>query len=57
MVPDFGRVPAQNRAALIRLGPAPLYTRHVDVWDAMARLRGLVGAGTTEFSSETGRVT
>ncbi|MFC5944745.1 kynureninase [Micromonospora harpali] len=25
----------------LRLGPAPLYTRYVDVWDALDRLRGL----------------
>jgi kynureninase len=24
---------------------APLYTRHVDVWDALDRLRGLVERG------------
>ena len=30
---------------MIRLGPAPLYTRYVDVWDAMRRLRDL--ASTT----------
>jgi kynureninase len=29
---------------MIRLGPAPLYTRFVDVWDAMERLRGLCEA-------------
>jgi kynureninase len=29
---------------VIRLGIAPLYTRFVDVWDALARLRRLVGA-------------
>jgi kynureninase len=29
---------------MIRLGPAPLYTRFVDVWDAMDRLRGLCEA-------------
>jgi kynureninase len=26
---------------MIRLGPAPLYTRFVDVWDALDRLRRL----------------
>jgi kynureninase len=29
---------------MIRLGPAPLYTRFVDVWDAMERLRRLCEA-------------
>ncbi|WBB80745.1 kynureninase [Micromonospora sp. WMMD882] len=32
----------------LRLGPAPLYTRFVDVWDAMDRLRDLVTAGRHE---------
>jgi kynureninase len=36
VVPDF-RPPD-----LIRLAPAPMYTRYVDVWDAMDRLRQLV---------------
>jgi kynureninase len=35
VVPDF-RPPDT-----IRLGAAPLYTRYVDVWDAMDRLRRL----------------
>jgi kynureninase len=39
VVPDY-RTP--NR---LRLGPAPLYTRYVDVWDGMDRLRGLVASG------------
>jgi len=30
---------------LVRLCPAPAYTRFVEVWDAMERLRDLVGAG------------
>ena len=29
----------------IRLGVAPLYTRFVDVWDAIDRLRGIVERG------------
>jgi len=29
----------------LRLGPAPLYTRFVDVWDACDRIRGLVSSG------------
>jgi kynureninase len=33
VIPDF-RPPD-----MIRLGPAPIYTRFVDVWDAMDRLR------------------
>jgi len=39
VVPDF-RGPDS-----VRLGVAPLYTRHADVWDAMDRLRGLVARG------------
>jgi kynureninase len=39
VVPDF-RGPDS-----IRLGVAPLYTRFVDVWDAVDRLRGLVERG------------
>jgi kynureninase len=39
VVPDF-RAPDR-----IRLGPAPIATRFVDVWDALDRLRGLVESG------------
>jgi kynureninase len=39
VIPDF-RGPDS-----IRLGVAPLYTRFVDVWDAVDRLRGLVERG------------
>jgi kynureninase len=39
VVPDF-RGPDS-----VRLGVAPLYTRHVDVWDALDRLRTLVERG------------
>jgi kynureninase len=42
VVPDF-RAPDR-----IRLGPAPIATRFVDVWDALDRLRRLVGAGAHE---------
>jgi kynureninase len=38
VIPDF-RPPD-----LIRLAPAPMYTRYVDVWDAMDRLRQLAAA-------------
>jgi kynureninase len=40
VVPDY-RTPDR-----LRLGPAPLYTRFVDVWDAMARLRTLLADGS-----------
>jgi kynureninase len=29
----------------LRLGPAPLYTRYVDVWDTMDRLRTVLDQG------------
>ena len=32
---------------MIRFGPAPLYTRFVDVWDAIDRLRQLCAYGNT----------
>jgi len=52
VIPDF-RGPDS-----VRLGVAPLYTRHVDVWDALDRLRGLVERGEPETVDATpGRVT
>jgi kynureninase len=39
VVPDF------RGPDTIRLGVTPLYTRYVDVWDALDRLRGLVERG------------
>jgi kynureninase len=39
VIPDF------RGPDTIRLGVAPLYTRYVDVWDAIDRLRGLVERG------------
>jgi kynureninase len=52
VVPDF-RGPDS-----IRLGVAPLYTRYVDVWDALDRLRGLVERGEQKLVDATpGRVT
>jgi kynureninase len=39
VIPDF------RGPDTIRLGVAPLYTRHVDVWDALDRLRRLVERG------------
>ena len=41
VVPDF------RRPDSIRIGLPPLYTRFVDVWDALDRLRRLVAAGHT----------
>jgi kynureninase len=52
VIPDF-RGPDS-----VRLGVAPLYTRHVDIWDALERLRGLVERGEHEAVDATpGRVT
>jgi kynureninase len=52
VVPDF-RTPDR-----LRLGPAPLYTRYVDVWDAMDRLRTVLADGAHEgFPAERARVT
>ncbi|CAN5218168.1 aminotransferase class V-fold PLP-dependent enzyme [soil metagenome] len=52
VIPDF-RTPDR-----LRLGPAPLTTRYVDVWDGLDRLRRLVQAGVhEEFQAERGRVT
>ena len=52
MVPDF-RTPDR-----VRLGPAPLYTRFVDVWDAMDRFRDVLASGEHErFPAQRARVT
>jgi kynureninase len=55
---DAGVVADYRVPDRLRLGPSPLYTRYVDVWDAMDRLRGLVAAGGQErFPHEPSRVT
>jgi kynureninase len=52
VVPDF-RTPDR-----VRLGPAPLYTRFVDVWDAMERFRVLLDEGGHEaYPADRARVT
>ena len=52
VVPDF------REPDTIRLGVAPLYTRFVDLWDAVDRLRRLVEAGEhRELGPERSRVT
>ncbi len=52
VVPDF-RTPDR-----VRLGPAPLYTRFVDVWDAMDRFRAILADRSYEaFPAERARVT
>jgi kynureninase len=52
VVPDF-RTPER-----VRLGPAPLYTRFVDVWDAMDRFREVLAERAhLRFPAERTRVT
>jgi kynureninase len=52
VVPDFRGPDA------VRLGVAPLYTRHVDVHDALQRLRDLVALGAhREVDPTPGRIT
>ena len=52
VIPDF------RRPDSIRLGLPPLYTRFVDVWDAIDRLAGLVAEGVHErMPAEAARVT
>jgi kynureninase len=55
---DRGVVPDFRTPDRVRLGPAPLYTRFVDVWDAMARFRDVLAEGAQErYSAERARVT
>jgi kynureninase len=52
VVPDF-RAPDR-----LRLGPAPIYTRFVDVWDGLARLRTILEERSFErYPAERPRVT
>jgi kynureninase len=55
---DRGVVPDFRTPDRVRLGPAPLYTRFVDVWDAMARFREVLADGAHErYPAERARVT
>jgi kynureninase len=55
---DRGVVPDYRTPDRVRLGPAPLYTRFVDVWDAMARFCELLAEGAHErYPAERSRVT
>jgi kynureninase len=47
VIPDF-RTPDR-----VRFGPAPIYTRFVDVYDAMDRVRETVDAGRHEAYDDT----
>jgi len=52
VIPDY-RTPDR-----LRLGPAPLYTRFTDVYEALSRLRDLVTAGEHEtYPVDPARVT
>jgi kynureninase len=58
MVTRAAVIPDYRGPDSIRLGVAPLYTRFVDVWDALDRVRGLVERGEHEaFDATPGRVT
>jgi kynureninase len=51
-------VPDYREPSRVRLGPAPLYTRFVDVWDAMDRFRSMLEErGHERFPAERARVT
>ncbi|SFK99263.1 kynureninase [Geodermatophilus ruber] len=55
---DRGVVPDFRTPDRVRLGPAPLYTRFVDVWDAMDRFRAVLAEGAHErYPTERARVT
>jgi kynureninase len=55
---DRGVVPDFRTPDRVRLGPAPLYTRFVDVWDAMERFRDLLAdGGYRSYPAERARVT
>jgi kynureninase len=55
---DRGVVPDFRTPDRVRLGPAPLYTRFVDVWDAMSRFREVLAEGAQErYPAERARVT
>ncbi len=55
---DRGVVPDFRTPDRVRLGPAPLYTRFVDVWDAMELFREVLASGAHEsYPTERTRVT
>ena len=55
---DRGVVPDYRTPDRVRLGLAPLYTRFVDVWDAMDRFRALLADGRwAAYPAEPSRVT
>jgi kynureninase len=55
---DRGVVPDFRTPDRVRLGPAPLYTRFVDIWDAMQRFRAVLDEGAQDaYPAERARVT
>ena len=55
---DRGVVPDFRTPDRVRLGPAPLYTCFVDVWDAMDRFRRVLTEGAQQrFPADRARVT
>lgn len=55
---DRGVVPDFRTPDRVRFGPAPLYTRFVDVWDAVDRFRDVLAEGAHErYPAERARVT
>jgi len=53
-----GVVPDYRTPDRVRLGPAPLSTRYVDVWDGLAALRDIAESGAhLSYPAEPGRVT
>ncbi len=55
---DRGVVPDFRTPDRVRFGAAPLYTRFVDVWDAMARLRDVLAEDAhLAYPTERARVT
>jgi len=55
---EQGVIPDYRAPDLVRLGPAPLGTRFVDVWDALDRMRALLETGAhLAYPTARGRVT
>lgn len=55
---ERGVVPDYRTPDRVRLGPAPLSTRYVDVWDGLAALRDIAATGAhLSYPAEPGRVT
>jgi kynureninase len=58
LVDRYGVIPDFRPPDLVRLGPAPLYTRYVDVWDALDRFRHALDSGAwASYPTTPGRVT